>query len=100
MKRFFLLFLSFSASVALGQTGIPWTPVNLTGSPVSVLVVDSYGNVTGAFVVSVGQSGTLWVPVPAGAGSRRCRFPPVPVPAGAGSRRWRCAIGQSSIDAG
>jgi hypothetical protein len=63
--------LVFSAWTVMAQTesaGVPWTPVNLTGGPVSVSVVDNFGNVTGLFVVAVGQRGTLWVPVPAGGG--------------------------------
>ena len=63
--------LGVSALAALAQTessGVPWTPVNLTGGPVSVSVVDSYGNPAGTFVVQAGRAGTLWVPVPAGGG--------------------------------
>ena len=63
--------LVFSAWSVMAQTesaGVPWTPVNLTGGPVSVSVVDNFGNVTGSFVVGVGQRRTLWVPVPAGGG--------------------------------
>jgi hypothetical protein len=72
MKTFLTsIFLAWSALAAVAQTesaGVPWTPVNLTGNSVTVAVVDSYGNVTGSFVVVAGQSGTLWVPVPAGGG--------------------------------
>ena len=54
---------------ALAQTtGIPWTPVNLTGAPVTVSVVDSFGNVQGSLVATPGSSATLWVPVPSGGG--------------------------------
>jgi hypothetical protein len=63
--------LAFSVWAAVAQTesaGVPWTPVNLTSGSVTVSVVDSYGNVKGSFVVGVGSSGTLWVPVPAGGG--------------------------------
>jgi hypothetical protein len=54
---------------ALAQTtGIPWTPVNLTCAPVTVAVVDSFGNVQGSLVATAGSSGTLWVPIPPGGG--------------------------------
>jgi hypothetical protein len=49
-------------------TGVPWTPVNLTGSPVTVSVVDSFGNVQGSLVATGGHGETLWVPVPSGGG--------------------------------
>jgi hypothetical protein len=69
MKTFLTsVLLGLSAWTAVAQTGIPWTPVNLTGGQVTVSVVDSFGNVTGSFVVGASQSGTLWVPVPAGGG--------------------------------
>jgi hypothetical protein len=68
MKTFLTSILALSALAAVGQTGIPWTPVNLTGGQVTVSVVDSVGNVTGALVIGVNQSGTLWVPVPLGGG--------------------------------
>ena len=56
---------------ALAQTtGIPWTPVNLTGAPVTVAVVDSFGNVQGSLVATAGSSGTLWVPIPPGGVAR------------------------------
>jgi hypothetical protein len=67
------ILLACSTWAAVAQTesvGVPWTPVNLTAGSVSVSVVDSYGVVTGSFVVGVGRSGTLWVPVPAGGGLR------------------------------
>jgi hypothetical protein len=52
-----------------GQTtGVPWTPVNLTGSPITVSVVDSFGNAQGSFVTTTGRGETLWVPVPSGGG--------------------------------
>jgi hypothetical protein len=52
---------------ALAQTtGVPWTPVNLTGAPVTVSVVDGFGNVQGSFVAVTGSAGTLWVPLPSG----------------------------------
>jgi hypothetical protein len=55
--------------VALAQTtGVPWTPVNLTGAPVTVSVVDSFGNVQGFFVATGGRGETLWVSVPSGGG--------------------------------
>ncbi len=54
---------------AFAQTaGIPWTPVNLTGSPVTVSVVDSFGNIEGTFVATGGHGETLWIPVPTGGG--------------------------------
>jgi hypothetical protein len=68
MKRILINMLVLSASAAVAQTGIPWTPVNLTGAPVAVAVVDSYGNLSASFIVSTGQSRTLWVPVPTGGG--------------------------------
>jgi hypothetical protein len=68
MKTLLTSILALSAWAAMAQTGIPWTPVNLTGGQVTVSVVDGYGNVTGSFVVGPGQSGTLWVPVTAGGG--------------------------------
>jgi hypothetical protein len=66
-----ILIVGLSAFVARAQTdavGIPWTPINLTGSPLSVSVVDSSGNPDGSFVVPTGRIGTLLVPVPAGGG--------------------------------
>jgi hypothetical protein len=60
--------IGFAFSISAQTTGIPWTPVNLTGSPVAVSVVDSLGNVEGTFVTSGGRTETLWVPVPAGGG--------------------------------
>jgi hypothetical protein len=51
-------------------TGVPWTPVNLTGSPVTVSVVDSFGSVEGSFVTTAGHGETLWVPIPSGGGLR------------------------------
>ncbi|HEY3863146.1 MAG TPA: hypothetical protein VGO59_14785 [Verrucomicrobiae bacterium] len=71
MKKALLILLTVTASAVMAQTesaGIPWTPVNLTGNSISVAVVDSYGNVSGSFVVGVGQGGTLWLPVLAGGG--------------------------------
>jgi hypothetical protein len=72
MKTVFTsILLAWSAMAAVAQTesmGVPWTPVNLTAGPVSVSVVDSFGSVTGSFVVGVGLRVTLWVPVPAGGG--------------------------------
>jgi hypothetical protein len=54
---------------AQAQTlGVPWVPVNLAGTPVSVSVVDSYGVVVGSFVVMAGLSETLWLPIPADGG--------------------------------
>jgi hypothetical protein len=42
--------------------------VNLTGAPVTVSVVDSFGNVLGSFVTTGGQGETLWVSIPSGGG--------------------------------
>lgn len=68
MKTFLTSILVLSAWAGVAQTGVPWTPVNLTGGQVTVSVVDSIGNVTGSFVIGASQSGTLWVPVPVGGG--------------------------------
>jgi hypothetical protein len=68
MKTLLTSILALSTWAAVAQTGIPWTPVNLTGGQVTVSVVDSFGNLAGSFVVAAGQSGTLWVPVPVGGG--------------------------------
>jgi hypothetical protein len=68
MKTFLTSILVLSSWAAVAQTGIPWTPVNLTGGQVTVSVVDSVGNVTGSFAVGAGESGTFWVPVPEGGG--------------------------------
>ncbi len=65
------IILIVSALAAFAQTdsnGVPWTPVNLTGGPVTVSVVDGSGNMAGSFVIQAGHPGTLWVPVPTGGG--------------------------------
>lgn len=71
MKTILTIVVCLSAFAAVAQSesvGIPWTPINLTGAPVSVTVVDGYGNPSGLLSLPQGQNGTLWVPVPAGGG--------------------------------
>jgi hypothetical protein len=58
--------VAFGASAQ--TTGVPWTPVNLTGSLVTVAVVDSFGNDQGSYVATRGHGETLWVPIPSGGG--------------------------------
>ena len=68
MKKLSLI-VCLTAFGAFAQTvGVPWTPVNLTGSAVTVTVVDGVGMPAGTYVVSVGRGQTLWVPMPAGGG--------------------------------
>ena len=59
--------MGFALVASAQTTGVPWTPVNLTGSPVTVAVVDSFGNVEGSFVAT-GHGETVWLPVPSGGG--------------------------------
>jgi hypothetical protein len=70
MKTLFAIVATLCVTLGASAqtTGVPWTPVNLTGSPLTVSVVDSFGNVQGSFVTTAGHGETLWVPIPSGGG--------------------------------
>jgi len=47
--------------VGSGANGVPWTPVNLTGQPVTVELFDDAGNAQASYKVSVDNEGLRWV---------------------------------------
>ncbi len=69
MKTTLSLIVCMAAYACSAQTtGVPWTPVNLTGKAITISIVDSLGVIQGSLVTSGGRNETLWVPIPPGGG--------------------------------